>query len=40
LVYFVRKMLENPASVGLPRKNEIPEVVKLQGLKLGSGAWI
>ncbi|KAA3630730.1 MAG: site-specific integrase, partial [Calditrichaeota bacterium] len=37
---FVRKLLENPVSEGNPTKKEIPEVVKLKGLKIGSGEGI
>jgi integrase len=37
---FVRKLLENPVSEGFSPKNETPEVVELQGFKLGSGAGI
>jgi len=37
---FVRKLLENPVSEGFSPKNETPEVVELQGLKLGSGGRI
>ncbi|MFH1699216.1 MAG: site-specific integrase [Candidatus Zixiibacteriota bacterium] len=37
---FVRKLLENPVSEGNPTQNKIPEAVKLQGLKFGSGEGI
>ena len=37
---FVRKLLENPVSKGFPLNKQTPEVVKLQGLKLGSGGRI
>ena len=37
---FVRKLLENPVSEGFSLKNETPEVIELQGLKLGSGEGI
>jgi len=37
---FVRKLLENPVSEGNPTKIETPEVIELQGLKLGSGGRI
>ncbi len=37
---FVRKLLENPVSEGIPAKIKTPEVIELQGLKLGSGGWI
>lgn len=37
---FVRKLLENPVSEGNSPKNTTPEVVRLQGLKLGSGGGI
>jgi len=37
---FVRKLLENPVSEGNPAKNKTPEVIELQGLKLGSGGRI
>jgi hypothetical protein len=34
---FVRKLLENPVFEGQAPKEEIPEVVKLQGLSLVAG---
>ncbi|MEW5701577.1 MAG: site-specific integrase [Candidatus Zixiibacteriota bacterium] len=37
---FVRKLLENPESEGIPQKHELPEVFPLQGVKLGSGGRI
>lgn len=37
---FVRKLLENPASEGFSQKMETPEVIELQGLKIGSGGRI
>lgn len=37
---FVRKLLENPVSEGIPPKNELPEVFPLQGVKFGSGGRI
>jgi hypothetical protein len=37
---FVRKLLENPVSEGNSPKIRTPEVVELQGLKLGSGEGI
>ncbi len=37
---FVRKLLENPVSEGNSPKMRTPEVVELQGLKLGSGGRI
>lgn len=37
---FVRKLLENPVSEGKPTQNKIPEAVRLQGLKFGSGERI
>ncbi|HUV30715.1 MAG TPA: site-specific integrase [Acidobacteriota bacterium] len=37
---FVRKLLENPVSEGISPKKGTPEVVELQGLKLGSGGRI
>ena len=37
---FVRKLLENPVSEGFPTQKETPEVVELQGLKLGGGGRI
>ena len=37
---FVRKLLENPVSEGNSPKKETPEVVELQGLKLGGGERI
>lgn len=37
---FVRKLLENPVSEGIPQKNELPEVFPLQGVKFGSGGRI
>ncbi len=36
----VRKLLENPVSEGNSPKSTTPEVIELQGLKIGSGAGI
>ncbi len=37
---FVRKLLENPVSEGVPQKNELPEVFPLHGVEFGSGGRI
>jgi hypothetical protein len=40
LAYTVRKLLEKPASEGIPRKSEKPEVVKPRALRFSSGGRI